>query len=172
MKVNIGPYVNFIGPYQIAEKILFWKDKYKDDSVHNFGTWLAENSKGEDSFLTKLCNWVHSKRKRKVKIHIDSYDVWSMDNTLALIIKPMLIKLKEQKHGIAWIDDADVPKELHDSENGYSEAKYNWFLDECIWAFDFILEEEYENFEEYNTKITRADKAFVLFGKYFRTLWD
>ena len=24
MKVNIGPYKNYFGPYQIAEKIFFW----------------------------------------------------------------------------------------------------------------------------------------------------
>jgi len=29
MKVKIGPYTNYIGPFQIAEKILFWKDKNK-----------------------------------------------------------------------------------------------------------------------------------------------
>ena len=171
MKINIGPYVNWIGPYQIAEKILFWRDKYKDNSVHNFGTWLATDSKGEDSLLMKLCSWAHSKQKRKVKVHIDNYDVWSMDDTLALIIKPMLIKLKEQKHGIAWIDNTDVPEELRDSDNGYSEAKYNWFLDECIWAFGFILEEA-DDFAEYRANMKRADEAFVLFGKYFRTLWD
>jgi len=28
MKVYIGPYVDWIGPYQIAEKILFWIPKY------------------------------------------------------------------------------------------------------------------------------------------------
>ena len=26
MKVKIGPYKNWFGPYQLAEKILFWKD--------------------------------------------------------------------------------------------------------------------------------------------------
>ena len=44
MKVFIGDYVNFFGPYQIAEKILFWKDKYEDDIVHDFGKWLATTS--------------------------------------------------------------------------------------------------------------------------------
>ena len=171
MKVNIGPYINWTGPYQISRKILFWKDR-DCESIHKFGTWLAENSKGEDSLLMKLCSWWHSKQKRKVKIQIDNYDVWSMDSTLALIIKPMLIKLKEQKHGVAWIDNADVPEELRDSDNGYSEAKYNWFLDELIWAFGFIVEDEYDNVDEYVANTKRADKAFILFGKYFRTLWD
>ena len=32
MKVYIGPYTNWVGPYQIAEKILFWMDRYEDVS--------------------------------------------------------------------------------------------------------------------------------------------
>jgi len=45
MKVYIGPYKNWFGPYQLAEKLCFWvkpvTDKYgiksKPDWVHNFG---------------------------------------------------------------------------------------------------------------------------------------
>jgi hypothetical protein len=45
MKVYIGPYKNWFGPYQLAEKLCFWAkpvtDKYgiksKPDWVHNFG---------------------------------------------------------------------------------------------------------------------------------------
>ena len=36
---------------------------------------------------------------RTEKIHIDPWDTWSMDYTLALIILPMLNQLKESKHG-------------------------------------------------------------------------
>lgn len=174
MKVKIGPYVNWVGPYQIAEKILFWLDKYEDDSVHEFGTWLATNSKGEDSLLMKFCSWWHSKRKRKVKVQINNYDVWSMDHTLALIIAPMLKKLKEQKQGIAWINNEDVPENLREPENGFSESKYNWFLDECIWAFSRLTNDDWvdEPFEVEMERDRRADKAFALFGKYYRTLWD
>ena len=54
MKVKIGPYKDFFGPYQIAEKILFWKNKYEDDSVHNLGVWLSgEYVKEPDQWLGK-----------------------------------------------------------------------------------------------------------------------
>lgn len=174
MKVNIGPYVKWTGPFQIAQKILFWRDRHEDDSVHNLGIWLATNSKGEDSLLMKLCSWVYSKRSRKIKVHIDNYDVWSMDTTLALIIVPMLEKLKDQKQGIAWIDNADVPEEFRNPENDYCEKKYNWFLDECIWAFSRLTNDDWvdEPFKIEMERDRRADKAFALFGKYYRTLWD
>jgi len=111
MKVKIGPYRDWVGPYQIAEKILFWRDKHNDDSVHAFGTWLAGGER-KDSILMKLCTWVESKKKRKVKIHIDKYDTWNMDSTLALIILPMLKQLRDQKHGSSLVDDEDLPYEL------------------------------------------------------------
>lgn len=146
MKVHIGNYVSWVGPYQIAEKILFWKDKYEDDSVHNFGKWLATDSKGEDSWLMKVCQWIHNKQKRKIKIKIDSFDTWNMDRTLSLIVLPMLKQLKEQKKSAPWVDDEDVPEELRSTsakpkENEYDIdefhfARWEYILDCMIWSFE------------------------------------
>jgi hypothetical protein len=97
MKVKIGKYKNWIGPYQIAEKILFWMDKHEDHRVHEFGRWLSENKHGEDSLLTKVCQWIHNKQKRTVKIKLDPWDDWSADHTMALIIHPLLVQLKNSK---------------------------------------------------------------------------
>ena len=52
MRVNIGPYTNWFGPYQLAELLCFWVKevpgeygiKSKPDWVHNFGEWLAYGS--------------------------------------------------------------------------------------------------------------------------------
>jgi hypothetical protein len=49
MKVKIGPYTNWFGPYQLAELLCFWAKEEKNefgiprkpDWVHNFGEWLA-----------------------------------------------------------------------------------------------------------------------------------
>lgn len=145
MKVNIGPYTDWVGPYQIAEKILFWLDKYEDDRVHNFGTWLSEDKHGNDSWLMKLCTRINKLKHRQEYVKVDRYDVWSMDHTLALIIHPMLLELKSQKHGYGLIDDCDVPEHLqskfaqpkdHEWEtDSLAEARYTWFLDEITWAF-------------------------------------
>jgi len=143
MKIYIGPYVNWVGPYQIAEKILFWKDKYKDDSVHNFGKWLSEDKNGKDSLLTIICQWIYSKQKRKIKIRIDDYDSWNADVTLSPIILALLKSIKESKHGSAYIDDVDVPDELKSNKpiDEYGDdikvhEKWTWVLDEMIWAFE------------------------------------
>lgn len=171
MQVRIGPYLNWLGPYQIAEKILFWKDRYEDESVHKFGAWLANDAKGNDSYLTKFCEWIHSKKKRKVQIKLHKYDTWNLYRTLALIILPLLKQLKETKHGSGFIDNSDVPEELQDPENTWCAKKYDWFLDELIWAFDLICSEDFE-WEYDNAKRLKVENALKLFGKYYLTLWD
>lgn len=163
MYAKIGPYKNYIGPYQIAESLLFWMDK-DDDRVYNFGTWLA--GKEKESFLTKLCLWIHSKRKRKIKIHIDKYDVYNMDSTLSMIILPMLRLLKEKKIGAPEVEDADVPEHLRRALAGPKENdwdpdslyfdRWDWVLDEMIWAFEQHLDEDLEE------KFSQGKADFVL----------
>ena len=152
MKVKIGPYKNWVGPYQIAEKLLFWMDK-EDDRVHAFGKFLA-GGENEDSLLLKICNWIESKKKRKVYVRIDKYDTWNMDNTLAHIALPMLKQLKEAKHGAPNVDDADVPEELRSTvaepkENEWDTdsnwfKRWDWVMDEMIFAFECELDESWQ----------------------------
>jgi hypothetical protein len=162
MKVNIGPYRNFVGPYQIAEMLCFWVKEEKDeigypkkpDWVHDFGTWLSGGEE-KDSVLMKLCTWIESKRKRTIKVRIDNYDVWSMDHTLAYIILPMLKKLKDNKHGAPFVDDGDVPEGLRSTdappkENEYDTdanhfKRWDWVLDEMIQAFECKVDDSWED---------------------------
>lgn len=156
MRVKIGPYKDFFGPYQIAEKILFWKDKYEDNTVHKFGCWLSGDHDKDPtqwlggnfkpSLLLRLCKWIDSKRKRTVEIHLDNYDTWNMNSTLSLIVVPMLKQLKETKHGAPWTDDEDVPEHLRSTaapakENDWDTdenhfLRWDWIMDEMIWAFE------------------------------------
>lgn len=157
MKVYIGPHRNYFGPYQLAEKILFWIDK-EDDRVHNFGQWLAGDSDKVKSLknvlvediqsnpLCKFLTWVDSKKKRKVKVRIDKYDTWNMDGTLTYIILPMLKQLQASKHGSPYVDDADVPENLRSTSappneeewgtDGNHHLRWDWVLGEMIWAFE------------------------------------
>jgi len=158
MKVVIGPYKNWIGPYQIAEMLCWWVPKVKDpmdivarkpDWVHDFGTWLSQDRHGNDSWLLKLCNWVESKRKRQVYIRIDKYDSWSADHTIALIAVPLLKQLQLTKHGAPNVDDEDVPdglglrsyetdklpKSEHDVDENHFK-RWDWVLGEIIWALE------------------------------------
>jgi hypothetical protein len=195
MKVYIGPYVNWIGPYQLVDKLFFWTEKYPNDELEErwdyrakdkFGDWLA------DTWVNKFLNWVYSKQERKIKIRIDGYDIWSMDHTLSLIALPMLLKLKEVKHGSPFVDDEDVPEnlrstsapELTEEEKnfGHSDAflhdRWAWVLDEMIfahesqnndWQNDYYDRKDYEGMRIIEKRI---GNGFRLFGKYYQGLWD
>ena len=62
--------------------------------------------------------WYHNflyklgiKNEQNVSVRIDHWDTWSMDDTLAYIVLPMLKQLKETKHGGPHVNNKDVPKE-------------------------------------------------------------
>lgn len=173
MKVNIGQYPRRIGPYQIAETIFFWcKDDHFDEEKmkrlekrldYRAKEWLSDflayGFQKKDSRLTwrledpreitwfyKLLLWINKKNKRIVKVRIDRWDTWSMDNTLSLIVLPMLEQLKATAHGAPNVNDKDVPKglglrstEAPPKENEWDTdenhfKRWNWVLDEMIWA--------------------------------------
>lgn len=140
--------------------------------------------------------------EQQIDVHIDKWDTWSMDHTLAHIILPMLKQLKEEKHGSPNVDPEDVPLELRpDTEwkkayegDGSVDDKYHkrwdWVLDEMIWSFEqktYDWEDQYYEFAE-NHKLgdeplrwedekmkahqKRMTNGFRLFGKYYEGLWD
>lgn len=187
MKVKIGPYINWIGPYQIASGIFFWLERYPDDKkaerwdyrLHEkFGDWLA------DTWVTRACDWIHNKNKRNIKVHIDPWDTWSMDHTLSLIILPMLQQLKDTNHGYGRIDDDDCCPIEKGAETDYythenDEQRWAWLMDELIWTFNEIASDHpnepdwksasHEEREAYHKRISNGTK---LFGKYYQSLWD
>jgi len=163
MKVKIGTFTNWFGPYQLAELLCFWakpvKDEYdferKPDWVHNFGEWLAHGSvepdekvgditswdrERHDTLLSRFLTWIHSKQKRTINVHIDRWDTWSMDHTLGYIVLPMLKQLKATKHGAPFVDDKDVPKELRSAAAPPKENE--WDTDENHFKrWDWVLDE-------------------------------
>ncbi len=107
-----------------------------------------------DNIALKLFDWLRvvfgpinswsNNRKRNVKIRVDEYDAWSAEHTLALIIHPVLVKLQKMKNGSPYVDPEDVPEHLCPTEepnedNGYIDnthhERWNWIIDEMIWAF-------------------------------------
>jgi len=178
MKIKLGPYKNWFGPYQLAELLMFWVPKEKDehgfphtaDRVHKFGEWLAHGSVWPEpevgdihkwgdrphTWLYKFLSWIDSKKKRKIEIHIDPWDTWSMDHTLAYIVLPMLKQLKETKHGAPYVDPKDCPEELKpkkltkkQKDNGETDSthfeRWDWVLDEMIFAFDSKVNDDWED---------------------------
>lgn len=198
MKVYIGGYPNWLGPYQLAE--LTTKIGVSKQRAEKLGEWLSNTKFGD------LLQWLHEKKKRTVYVKIDKYDTWSMDHTLSLIIVPMLKQLKATQHGSPCVDDEDVPKALQSmsclpKQNSWDIddnhfKRWDWVMDEMIWAFTQMADDKstdkfYDHsevdskagLEEQINKIkidyagieaheARMKKAFMLFGKYYRGLWD
>ena len=178
MKIKIGNYTGWWGPYQLAQKLMFWVPEEKDehgfphtaDRVHKFGEWLAHGSVWPEpevgdihkwgdrphTWLYKFLSWIDSKKQRTIKVHIDPWDTWSMDDTLAHIILPMLKQLKATKHGAPYVDLGDVPKELHpkkqtkkQKDNHETDSthfeRWDWVLDEMIFAFENKVNDDWES---------------------------
>jgi hypothetical protein len=140
MKVYIGPYKEWWGPYQIANLIPFASEETRD----KIGDWLAK------TWVSDLCEWVHKIRgERDIKVRIDKYDTWSMDHTLAHIILPMLKQLQETKHGSQWVDDEDLPLYMRhgnpDGHDNWVHYKWEWVLNEIIFAFESKLDDSWED---------------------------
>jgi hypothetical protein len=141
-----------------------------------------------------------------VYVKIDAYDTWSMDHTLAYIALPMLKQLQLTKQGAPLVDDADVPDALKstsakpklnewDTDDNHF-ARWDWAINEMIWAFEQKISDEGESqffthaaampgedfmdtlgrmkVDEDALKAWHARKAngFRLFGKYYEALWD
>lgn len=193
MKVHIGNYKTWIGPYQLAD--LLQKVGYTEDECYRIGKhW-------DKTWLHPFCVWIDNKRKRKVKVKLHNYDTWSLHNTTSLIIKPLLVQLKATNHGIFYTEKEDIPEYLHhtlDSVDeygaGYSKEANDYIYDEMIWAFDqdnddFSEEEFFKgskmtlddggikfsgspDWEGLEAHRKRMQNGFRLFGKYYTSLWD
>ena len=150
MKINIGPYTSDLIPvYRWEKSYEYWRRPDTYYLPEEEYTWYDKLVLGFldklDDLVRPINRWSNS-RGRKIKVHIDNYDVWSADHTLAMIIHPVLVKLKEQKHGSPQVDDKDVPEDLqylqapktedeHWSVNDDCHKKWEWVLDEMIWTF-------------------------------------
>jgi len=122
-------------------------------------------------------NWIwFDRRTQKIKVRIDKWDTWSMDHTLAPIILPMLVQLKETKHGAPMVDMEDVPKELRATKkqldaygkNGDVDPKHferwDWIMDEMIWAFEQKNRDRWE--EDYYGPYIESEDKRELFGRF------
>lgn len=166
MKVKIGKYKSWFGPYQLAEILCFWAKREKDEFgiprkaewVHNFGEWLAygsvrpEPEPGEiyslfnddrkPTLLYRFLTWIHSKQSRTIVVRIDPWDTWSMDSTLGYIIRPMLKQVKETKHGAPMVDMEDVPEHLRANEEELAEYNTKGKTDDNFFKrWDWVLDE-------------------------------
>lgn len=157
MKVYLGPYIS---PWRcrIHDRYMNKKYSYIWPDVEEWTPFERALEKLEDGiqFIYRhTINRYLNRKKRKEKVRIDRYDTWSMDYTLALIILPLLKKLRETKHGHPWVDDEDVPEELRAANappvkeewewDDNNPKRWDWVLDEMIHTFQCCVDEYWED---------------------------
>jgi hypothetical protein len=214
MKVYTSKYrSHWISPYQILTKICFWEKD--EDRIYNLKEEVDNPYVKWVNFLDPICQAIHKLldivHPRFEYIKLDPWDTWSFDHTLADIILPGLKQLKENKHGAPWTDDEDVPeylrthmaqpKEYEWDIDSLHFQRWDWVLDEMIWAFEQKVDDEADNkffdhsecptdpnarledltngaskvkYDEAGHKVwlERKRNGFRLFGKYYENLWD
>lgn len=152
MKVNIGPYRGWLSTHKLECLYLeyMYGDRWVDIGEKDY-TWYDKLVLVPLDFINKL--FVKKlNRNRKVEIKYHPYDTFSLDHTLALIILPGLKQLKETNHGFSTVDNEDVPVHLRCEEKEDwgslkgGEERWNWVMDEMIWAFTQIVDEYPEDF--------------------------
>jgi hypothetical protein len=186
MKIWIGSYRNHWNT-QPAERWWYsrrydkfdWEIEEKDRDA-----WDNVFETAMDTWRFLVCrpvNWIKNKIPRIQYIKIDRYDTWSMDATLTPIILPMLKKLKAEKHGSPMTEDADVPEHLRSTaapskENEWDTdenhfKRWDWIMDEMIWAFEQLNNEDSEE-QFYTGKsqylLQAMDRDNNLIGEPFR----
>jgi hypothetical protein len=120
--------------------------------------------------------WPKKSDRRKVSIQIDPWDTWNMDSTLALIIYPMLLQLKETKHGVpsdfvnnvggesySDQDSFDFYKDTHEEHWEIAAKQWDEVLDKMIWSFEQIAYKNYDDKYHHGTPDydwVETDKTF------------
>lgn len=161
MKIKIGPFIHHYTTSSLEQDYLEYRygTEYYNmresqyTRMDRYVIWVLDRIQ---DLLHITINKIQAKRERKVKIHIDRYDTWSMDDTLSMIIVPMLKQLKDTKHGAPHVDPNDVPDHLRPTAeeikawelNGDTDPKFfdrwDYVIDEMIFAFEHIADNDWE----------------------------
>ena len=159
---------HWISPYTILDYMFFWTDWSKCSRSKRIFSMEEEKNFVEppawvETWSDRLTpvsgaiKWVLDRVHPEVNyVKIDRWDSWSMDHTLSPIILPMLRQLQKTKHGSPSVDDEDVPEGvgLRSTEAGPKEnewdtdenwfKRWDWVLDEMIFAFECKVDDSWE----------------------------
>lgn len=141
MKIYFSNYrSHWLSPYTILEKVFFWREiDYDEPLIDKLSDFLNPMCVAWSKFL----DFVHPQVNY---VKIDKYDTWNMDTTLSKIIEPMLKQLQATKHGAPFTEDEDAPEELRSTSapakenewdtDGNHFKRWDWIMNEMIWAFE------------------------------------
>jgi hypothetical protein len=157
---------HWYSPYTMIDHVFFWTDWSKcarkkgiptleDEANYIERPDWVDNVTNYLNPISRAIQWVLDLVHPQINyVKIDRWDTWSMDHTLADIILPMLKQLKESTHGAPNTDDADVPEYLRShmaqpKENEWDTdslhfMRWDWILDEMIFAFECKADDSWE----------------------------
>jgi len=172
MKVYFSKYRDhWISPYTILDYMFFWtewsrcsRDRSLQAAIDDMeGTkkyvehpeWV-ERWSDRLTPISRAIQWVLDRVHPEIRyVKIDRWDTWSMDHTLGHIALPMLKQLRDTKHGAPHTDDEDVPEYLRShmaqpKENEWDTdslhfMRWDWILDEMIFAFEHKLDDSWQD---------------------------
>lgn len=96
-------------------------------------------------------------RGQKIRVHIDDWDIWSVDMTLAHIALPLVEKLRDEMMGFAMVKNKDVPEHLRATQeeidqsmidgtlDDRAEARWQYILNEIIFALEHVVDDSWED---------------------------
>tara|TARA_B100000809_G_scaffold244814_1_gene271095 strand:+ start:47 stop:481 length:435 start_codon:yes stop_codon:yes gene_type:complete len=136
-----------------------------------------------------------NRKNRAHHVHIDNHDVWSLDYTLANIIHPALVRLRERVphfgYPTPYYETEAYPEysqqgsfeEILDrgAESNYYEEQWMEKLQKMIDAFAMIIDkdEEYDKIMHHrddedarNAWDRKINEGLNLFSENYRGLWD
>lgn len=112
--------------------------------------------------------------RQNIKVHIDDWDTWSVDYTLAHIIYPLLIRFKKLNNGYLMLDNGIDREDVPDGKGDtcVEEECWDFVLDEMIWTFEQIQDETSDDqfysgeidfqFKELKEKDSDGDPLYAL----------
>ena len=168
MKVNIGKPTPWFTTINLEEKYLEkrygqYSFEISPEEYTPLDRAVIKASDVTQAVLNKTINRAFEKKQQKVRVHVDDWDIWSADVTIAHVALPLVEKLRDESHGFFEVDNEDVPEELRATElqivhkeidgtiddNGV--ARWTYVLNEMIFAFEHIIDNDWED-EYYNVE--------------------
>ena len=102
-------------------------------------------------------NFNKGPKERKMEVSIERWDTYSMDHTAALVILPLLLQLRQSKHGVpnefirhigGDLDNNYCFDFVNDDEKDVFDqlcGKWEETLDKMIWSFQQVVDDSYDS---------------------------
>lgn len=144
----------YIGKYPNSKRLLSKVVEFvlTESQLEKFSKFCTDRFYAKKPFLFNTFFAHKNVDGPRVFVKLNAHDTWSSDWSLSNIIVPLLVKLKESKVGVPYVDEEDVPEDVvkrvkgldPDSDGYYAslEHNWNWVIDEMIWAMNQIRTNE------------------------------